>query len=630
MPRLFPDEYIYTSISRSIGHGHLQIRGETVHFPGVLEPILAAPLWRLFPVATAYHLVQVENAVAASLAAIPIYFLARSLRLSTPYSLAVAVYALLIPELVLVAFTSSDMVAYPLVLGAIALGLRTIESPTGRGQIGFLVLASLATLARVEYFVLVPAYLVAALVIERRSLWRRHRVALATLAPVAVLFLIALFGYYGRERQTPLDANYVKWFLLQMFLLAVETGVVMIPGAIAALSRPQTRRELAFAAFAATLAVLLLAEATAHAADSSQFKERYLFVLVALVPVGFGLYIKHGQPRRAVVVGISLVVAVAAARLPLSDYATATFKMDSQFLFAVSYLQTRFGTSGSSLAIALLATLGALLAVALSYRPKLVVGIGLAISIALTATILATHVDLQTTQQVRAGLPTRLTWVDAAAKGPVTAIETPVALKQDLLYQLYWNKSIKRELLLGDAVATDAFSAPRLAIGPDGSFTNVHGEFLFHGFGTTARFANATIVAHAGDFDLWRAQGTPRASLIVEGRFRDGWLSRAGRLRAWPAGSGALRTTFELSLPRHWPTQVQLELAGSRILIRPGQRVAVNCNSAGRLDVRFSATGVSVLKPDFRTVSVRLGRLDIRDLPARSSGPAGCSAPGTT
>ena len=256
-------------------------------------------------------------------------------------------------------------------LGAIALGLRTIESPTGRGQIGFLVLASLATLARVEYFVLVPAYLVAAVVIERRALWRRHRVALATLAPVAVLFLIALFGYYGRERQTPLDANYVKWFFLQMFLLAVETGVVMIPGAIAALSRPQTRHELAFAAFAATLAVLLLAEATAHAADSSQFKERYLFVLVALLPVGFGLYIKHGQPRRAVVVGISLVVAVAAARLPLSDYATATFKMDSQFLFAVSYLQTRFGTSGSSLAIALLATLGALLAVALSYRPNL-------------------------------------------------------------------------------------------------------------------------------------------------------------------------------------------------------------------------------------------------------------------
>src|SRR5437763_7505455 len=79
VPRLFPDEYIYAAIGRSLGHGHLQIRGSTVHFPGVLEPLLAAPLWRLFSLATAYHLVQVENAIAASLAAIPVYVLARSL-----------------------------------------------------------------------------------------------------------------------------------------------------------------------------------------------------------------------------------------------------------------------------------------------------------------------------------------------------------------------------------------------------------------------------------------------------------------------------------------------------------------------------------------------------------------------
>src|SRR5262245_16704024 len=54
IPRLFPDEYIYAALGRSIGHGHLEIRGETAHFPAILEPVLAAPIWRLFPTETAY------------------------------------------------------------------------------------------------------------------------------------------------------------------------------------------------------------------------------------------------------------------------------------------------------------------------------------------------------------------------------------------------------------------------------------------------------------------------------------------------------------------------------------------------------------------------------------------------
>src|SRR5437763_15991129 len=60
VPRLFPDEYIYTALGRSLAHGHLSIRGGTVWFPGVLEPILAAPIWRLASPSLAYHLVQAE------------------------------------------------------------------------------------------------------------------------------------------------------------------------------------------------------------------------------------------------------------------------------------------------------------------------------------------------------------------------------------------------------------------------------------------------------------------------------------------------------------------------------------------------------------------------------------------
>ena len=44
-PRLFPDEYIYAQLANSIAHGRLTIRGQSAHFPALLEPALAAPFW---------------------------------------------------------------------------------------------------------------------------------------------------------------------------------------------------------------------------------------------------------------------------------------------------------------------------------------------------------------------------------------------------------------------------------------------------------------------------------------------------------------------------------------------------------------------------------------------------------
>src|SRR5690349_17893017 len=54
----WPDEWIYAGLSRSIGHGHLTIHGDAAHFPAILQPLLAAPLWRFLPIETAYRLIQ--------------------------------------------------------------------------------------------------------------------------------------------------------------------------------------------------------------------------------------------------------------------------------------------------------------------------------------------------------------------------------------------------------------------------------------------------------------------------------------------------------------------------------------------------------------------------------------------
>jgi hypothetical protein len=615
VPRLFPDEYIYAALGRSLADGHYAIRGETSHFPGLFEPLLAAPIWRAFALTTAYHVVQVENAVVASLAAVPIFLIGKYLRLSFRSALAAALLGLAVPELVIVAFTSSDAIGYTVALTAILAALTALDDPSPRNQIVFLVFASLAAVTRVQYFVLVPAYVLAAIAVDRRQLLRRHRLALVALAPAAAVLLIAAFGYYGGGlRDTHFDFGYVKWFFLQAFLLAVEAGVILVPGAVAGMLRPRGRRELVFSLFVPTAALLLLGEATGHAANSGQFKERYLFVLLPLLPLAFALYVKRAAPHRAVVLGLSVVIAIAVARIPLSGYSAATFKTDSQFLMAVSYADGRFGASQGSFIVAIVATVGAIAAAAIAFRPATVVPVLLSAAFLALGAGVATHVDLRTTGRVRGDLPRNLGWIDAQASGVVAAVETPLALKQDLLYQLYWNQSIDRELLFDHAVPTDAFAASPLRIANDGRIQNLGREFLLHDFGTTIHFDDTTDVARSGDFVLVRPHGTPAVRFAIVGRFRDGWLTTSGKLLAWPSRNTAgVRVSFRISLPGNAARPVRVVLGNAPFVLSPGRRASVTCATAkGKLSIPYRA-GLSRITNDFRRLSVRAMWLAVDD-----------------
>src|SRR5438067_12388820 len=173
-PLYFPDEYIYGTLARSIGtSGKLAVRGMPAHFPALLEPLLAAPFWALGDAELAYRLTQGLNALAMSLAAVPVYLLARRLRLDQGFALACAALAVALPDLLYASFVLADPIAYPLVLGAVYAGVCALEAPSRRSHVAFVALAGLATFARVQYVVVPAAFVVAALVLERRRLLRR-------------------------------------------------------------------------------------------------------------------------------------------------------------------------------------------------------------------------------------------------------------------------------------------------------------------------------------------------------------------------------------------------------------------------------------------------------------------------
>jgi hypothetical protein len=629
--RYFPDEYIYTALSRSIAHGSLTIRGQTAHFPALLEPLLAAPLWGLFSTETAYRLVQTENALAASLAAIPIYMIARDLKLSRGYAYLCCLYALVIPMLVMIPFTISDFVAYPLALGAIAASVKAIDRPSPKRQLVFLAFASLATLARVEYFVLVPAYLIAAFVIERRTFFRIQRTAIIALLPVAAGVVVAATGFYSDAPAAAFHPAVLTWIPLQAFMLALVAGVFMVPGAVAGLIRPGAGPRLAFALMTTLTAILLLVQASVFAASVGYFKERYLFALLPLIPLAFGIYLERGKPHRRVVYGVAAAIAVAAARLPISSYTGGIGHFDPQSLIAAAWLQGRTTPGTGSLLIAIGATLAAIAAVALVFRGSGWIAVSFAIVLALGITAAAIHVDHLTTSGTRPRLPHDKSWVDDLARGNVTALETPMSSPIALELQLYWNPSINRELLLPDAIGSDEYAHDPLRIGPDGSLLGVPGDFLFDFGGSTASFSNAAKVSRFSSYGLYRPRGgVPRFRLLIEGYLTDHWLVPKGRIRAWkrpgaPAADG-VRVSFTLSLPRTRPKAAHIVLRSRTFTVRPGSSIRVVCRSRAN-PLRFSyASPDMLLDRNLRPLTVKLSHIRVEDERPTASWPRGATA----
>jgi hypothetical protein len=627
LPRYFPDEYIYASLGRSIGHGRLSVHGRAAHFPALLEPILAAPLWRLFSIQTAYHLVQIENALAGSLVAIPVYLLARQLRLPRGYAYLCCVYAVSLPLFVASAFVVTDFVAYPLVLASMLVGVRALAEPTPKRQLAFLGFVALTVFARTQYFVFVPAYLVAAAVLDGKKMPRRHRVTVLAIAPALLVVLVGSLGFYNIGRNS-FDPAIATWIPLEGFLLAVASGVVLVPGALAGLVRPGERPRSAFAALATAFALMLMAEVSVFAAEEGQFRERYLFAILPLVVLAFGVYLERGRPHRWVVLGTSAALALAAMRLPLSEYVTGARFFDSQTLIAMEWLQDHWSAGSSSLLFALLITAGAAGACAGAVRGGTrYVAVPAAICVLLAATAAATQSDLGFSASNRRLLPRDLSWIDHASGGnEVTVIEPPASSGLTLLVHLFWNPSVSHELVAAGGIGTDPYAREHLDVRPDGTLANVTPYFLFDSTGSQATFVNARRVTSRDAYVLYRAgRGGPRLRTYFAGLLAIGWTSPDGRIQAFPSPGRRAQVAFTLSLAPDMTKVERVVVGGLRLALRPGQSARVVCAGPGRnVSVPYSVRPVhydSIGRP----VGVQASRIEATDVGVPEAGATASS-----
>jgi hypothetical protein len=617
-PRLFPDEYIYAALARSLAHGHLTIRGAPAHFPALLEPLLAAPLWLHGSVNTGFRLTQGMHALVASMIAVPVWFLAVRVGLPRWQRLMAAAVTLTLPLLLYSSYLTADIAGATFAVSAVTAAVVALETATKRWQGAFLLLAALATFARVQYVIIFAAFVCAAPIVSGgplRALSRYRATAVALVLPVAALALVGpsrALGYYQNILHLHVDAwAMARWSGSDLMLLAYASGFVLVPGALAGLAlclgRPRNEAERGLGAFVAPLAVLLLLEASLYASNGSgRFQERYLAVLLPLVPVLFflGSRPSTGRSRRLATAAAAFALLILAARVPLSGYTVGFGSQDSPLLQAVFQLEQLTSTGTGTLIVGLLAGGLALLAAFAVARPRPGVALSAAAAIVVltAASIASVATDSQRTSRTKLLFPADARWVDHAAQGPTRVLVTPGNLRAASSAALFWNTSLTDLLQMGDSEEVDAFGQTPAQVNAHGQLLAagkpVVGPVLVEEYASNLELTNATLVRRVTGATLWRVNARSRLELLTYGRYLDGWLAwPSTRVTVWPGESGTRRGTLCLTLTEPAGVASSLTLRG------PGVRRALRVEPGSS---RVVALPVSATRPWQLEIAARI------------------------
>jgi hypothetical protein len=633
-PMFFPDEYTYAALGRSLAEGAgPTIRGGSVHLPALLQPLVTAPAWFVADIELAYRIVQTMGAVAMSVAAVPVFLLARRLGLAQPVALALAGLAVAGPALLYASWILSEPFAYPLMLTAALAGTAALSRPSRPAQLAFVGLAVLAAFARLQFAVLPLCFMAAIVLMGLRE--RRLRASLRQQVLPLGLFVVPVIALLagGLERALGLYRGILGfhvdplailvWVGRDAMVLVYASGWILVPGALIglalALARPRSRVELAFAALVVPLAIALFLEAGFIAANEAQrIEERYLFYLLPLFAICFGLYASRGWPLRTAHALVAGALVTLSARIPLAGY-VAGDKSESPFLLAAAELERSLGSAGAgSLAAAVLAAVLSGAAVAASRRPRRATGLVLALALmaSVAAWAGAARFDHRNAARVRAEyLPADRSWVDQAAHEP-SLVLNPASEAGSATQELFWNRSVQRLLRLPGTDPIDGFRAPLLHFRRDGLLVSegrrVTGDLLVDRDGATLRLRGAHVIRSSTRYDLWRTDGRARAALYALGRYFDGWLAPRGQITIWPANGRRLAGQLVMTLSARHASGIRLEREGV-----PTKLLWLGAGASRRVSLAVCSNGPYVLT----FVAERFRLVGTRVVSVRSSDP---------
>lgn len=573
-PWIVPDEVVYGMLGEGLwSHGTLTLRTLPSPYYSLLTPVvIGAPLAAASDLADGIRWAQLLQALAMSLVAVPTYAWARRIA-STGWALAAAALVLAAPALHYAGFLMTEPLTLTVVTAALLMLARALEEPSMWRYGVFVAWATAAAAVRLQALVLLPAFLLAA-VLDSLAARDRGRLrpllwfaafAVAATAIVAAVILAAggdlssrrLLGAYtpvgeaGAAKGDRLDE--VAWHAFDLAVLGLGV-TVLATAALAWTVFSRRDRDPALRAFVATslayVALLVLQVGLFSAAFVGTVAERYLVTALPPLAIGLGAWITRGAPRAPFVVLPVLGLVVAGAVLvPVTQLASAETLPNTFTPAALSAL----GASDARTAL----VAGALVAGALvllvprrfAWMAALVVGVGLGL---LSVDSGRRIVDASAHEQ-RVAIGTQApSWLDEAWMRDAALLVTGDRLWTATARTIFWNRAVGEVLRLVPATTPFPPVTTPVAVGPDGVLRTPDGTALERPLviaPSTVHLAGERVAERqAGDSEAhglaaWRPDQPVTAVLRTEGFLPNGDFTGTATVTVYACEHGSLDVT---------------------------------------------------------------------------------------
>src|SRR5215211_4997977 len=555
------DELLYERLALAVADGGLpRLHGELSGTPGVLYPLLLSPVFAFASMPGAIVAAHALNGVLFASASVPVYLLARELRVSPFAAVSAAVFSVAVPWSVIAGFVMSEAAAYPAAMWALLAVYRAVVAPSVRRDAVALAAIAVASLARPQLAALGVVLVVAAAAHEARfGRWRAHVVAFGAGAAALVVLLLGGAGLFGTYAPALEEGALVSWDALRSAIVHVDVTAVAL-GIVPLL--------------------LGLGWVVGRFGLGSDVKDRYFFYVAPLLFLATACAFEDTRPRGAALLAVTAFFVVTVG---LEDFAP---------VFGVN-LDSPASTIHGSLArwgapADLLAIVGGLVGVAAFFALRLLPRAPLAYAVLGTLVVVAAaETAYNWNRLLDSSGPSRRaiastpadeqSWIDAAA-GDTTVAMVPYSLGGEWFPSAiawwdveFWNASVKRAFRRGPyfAYTPEIFPRPRLGIDPRTGLLSGAADVDYVVRSTLdARFRPAgTAVAAASGLELVALELPRRVAWFTYGLDPDGW-TRPDRpaVRVFgPAGA----TTVRLRL--NAPGVRGVTAGTTRVVLQPSQ-----------------------------------------------------------
>jgi dolichyl-phosphate-mannose-protein mannosyltransferase len=389
-PFIMVDELIWAEIARGLAHsGEPLLRDQPDPGYSLVYPLLISPVYALFEsLPDAYAAVKAVNAALMSLAAVPAYFLSRRV-VGKGLSLVAALLTVAIPSMAFTGTVMTENAFYPLFIAVTLVLVLVLEQPTAFRVALLVALVGLAFATRVQALAVVPAVLLAPLVLamfDRRGLRAtidRYRILYGVVAALAVLVVVGqlaggrspedLLGAYSTVGDESYEVGevlrYLVWhvaeFALYLLVIPVAATIVLV-GRARSLDRPL--QTFLAALVALTVCVVPVVAAFASEFSGGRIEERNLFYLAPIFVIALLAWIERGAPRPRILAPTAAAASgLLVLLIPFDRFLTTSAITDTLMLLPFWSLQDRIGSGWITPAAFALATA---LAAAFLFLPR--------------------------------------------------------------------------------------------------------------------------------------------------------------------------------------------------------------------------------------------------------------------